>query len=374
MTDQFKDFKKIPIQDLFGPHELKPFGVPIYAPLIANRIWMVMTTAVSPTVSPSELDLFSNYTKEELDRLRNDAKTYFLFSQLWEGHSYKNYNFYELITTSAQRHNIPAEKIFLLTSNLLEEAHYEHSDFKIHVIVFNYFAGQVMQYLKSAFTIDQTVENIKNGTHTFLSLNRRKKPLRNYTVYKLFENKIDALMSYNLLTHLDFDFDNATLRALCDSAPRTLDQENFEMNWACEPAEAANPIQLFKNTAASLVSETLFDTWDNTSIFYSEKTFKPMIYNHPVMIFGQQGLNTSLDMVGFKQYDKHFDLSFESITDPKARIDAQVAQLLTLNNLTVQQRIDWVLQDVDTIQHNQQALIDQTYNRKKLAKFISAIK
>ena len=62
MTDQFKDFKKIPFQDLFGPHELKPFGVPIYAPLIADKVWMVMTTAVSPTVSPSELDLFSNYT------------------------------------------------------------------------------------------------------------------------------------------------------------------------------------------------------------------------------------------------------------------------------------------------------------------------
>lgn len=373
MISAFKDFKKIPIQDLFGPHELKPFGVPIYASLIADRTWMVMTTAVSPEVSPSELDLFSNYTEEELDKLRTHPKTYFLFSQLWEGHSYKNYNFYELIVISAQRHCIPAEKIFLLTSNLLEESHYDESNFKIHVIVFNYFAGQVMKYLKSAFTIDQTVENIKNGTHTFLSLNRRKKPLRNYTVYKLYENKIDALMSYNLLTTLDFDFINPTLEALCQSAPHVLDQENFDLNWACEPAEAANPIQLFKNTAASLVSETLFDTWGGTSIFYSEKTFKPMIYNHPVMIFGQQGLNISLDMVGFKPYSKHFDLSFESIEDPKTRIDAQVAQLLTLNNLTVDQRIDWVLQDIETIQHNQQALIAQDYNRAKLAKFISLV-
>jgi hypothetical protein len=180
-------------------------------------------------------------------------------------------------------------------------------------------------------------------------------------------------MSYNLLTTLDFDFINPTLEALCQSAPRVLDQEDFDLNWACEPAEAANPVQLFQNTAASLVSETLFDTWGGTSIFYSEKTFKPMIYNHPVMIFGQQGLNTSLDMTGFKPYSKHFDLSFETIEDPKSRIDAQVAQLLTLNNLTVDQKIDWVLQDIETIQHNQQALVAQEYNRAKLAKFISLV-
>lgn len=374
MSNPFKGFSKLPIQDVFGVNELKPFGVPIFKHLILNKNWMCMTTNFVPTQAPEYLDLFSNYTEAELVQLRTDPNTRFLFSLLWEGFSYKNYDFHELIAVSAIKHDIPAEKLFFISSNLLDEDNHKDKPFKITVVSFNYFAGQVMQYLKSAYSIDQTVKNIETATNTFLSLNRRKKPFRNYTVYKLFESNIDALMSFDLLTLEDFDFSNDILELLCKSSPRTLDQNDFGLNWACEPPEAANPKELFKNTAASLVSETLFETWDSTSMFYSEKTFKPMIYNHPVMIFGQQGLNTCLDTVGFKHYAKHFDLTFESIADPKSRIDAQISQLLTFKNLTTQQTIDWVLQDTDTIQHNQQALVDQTYNRGKLAKLIDAVK
>jgi len=370
MLPTFQGFKKLPIQDVFGPNEVKPFGVPIFASLIANKNWFVMTTDRAPTQPPNELDLFSNYSSYEVEQLCNDPNSYFMFSLLWEGFSYQTYDFHELIAQSAIRHGVPAEKVFYVSSNLRDEENFASREFKMHVVSFNYFASQVTKYANSMFTIDQTVNNIRNGTHTFLSLNRRKRPLRNYTVYKLFESGMDVLLSCDKLTQDDFDFNGTVLDQLCSASPKTIDQTDFTTNWACEPPEAANPVDLFRNTAVSLVSETLFDTWNNTSLFHSEKTFKPMLYNHPVMIFGQQGLNTYLEQVGFKSYSNYFDLKFEDVADPKTRINLQVVLLQEIDALSLEQKIEWFLQDRETIEYNRQALLAQDYNRIKLARLL----
>jgi hypothetical protein len=78
------------------------------------------------------------------------------------------------------------------------------------------------------------------------------------------------------------------------------------------------------------------------------------------MIFGQPGLNTSLELVGFKQYNNYFDLSFDTIEDHVTRVNTQIEQLEILNDklacMTGNQKVEWVFQDRDTLEYNKEAL------------------
>lgn len=401
MTSSAGKFRRIPLWEAFGSQDMHVFGgVNIFDSLVNKKEWLVLTLAdpyflyKQPENDPKVMDIFSEFTAAELSRLQLNPNTFFMFNYMWEGSSYEDYNYFELLTVSALRKGIPLEKIFFVSSNLKDEIvynlwqrqHYPRD--RINVVVFNYFAEYMGRHLYEGVTIDQTVAGMKEDQKFFLSLNRRVRPYRAYTVYKLFASQIkkNTMMSYDRMTYVDvaaIDFryktvDPKIFEELVASAPSVLDFHDFSKNWACEPCEAARPVHLFENSLISLVSETLFETNGKSSLFYSEKTFKPILYNHPIMIFGQPGLNTTLTDVGFKCYDKYFDLSFDLIEDHVGRLDAQVKQLEILNDklesMSVNQRIEWLLQDRKTLEYNKEALRAQVFNKKKLNEFIELVK
>jgi len=406
MLESSEKFQRQTLQQAFGYlYGCDIFGVNVFETMMTGKEWIIFTL-IAPYFnfkdlknSPKELELFANLTSEELYRLQHNPNTMFMFNYSWEGTSYLEYNFWEMLTCSALRHNIPLEKIFFTSSNLKDEEQYDiwqkenMPDHRINVITFEYFSNytaQQLEYLKY-YTIDRAINNIKENHKLFLSMNRRMRTFRVYTVYKIFESKIfeNTMISYDQLNlhHLTRAHQHIilsknvnvdTYKRLIDSSPAVLDFSNFDDNWACTPTEAAMPVHLFEKSIISLVGETLFDTYNNTSLFYSEKTFKPMIYYHPVMIFGQPGLNTSLEQVGFKNYSNYFDLSFDSIENHATRIDAQILQLELLNDklscMSSNQRADWAMQDRATLEHNKEALLAQEFNKKKLQKLIDIVK
>jgi hypothetical protein len=401
MTSSAGKFKRIPLWEAFGSQDMHVFGgFNLFESLINKKEWFVLTLTdpyflyKRPENDPKSMDIFSEFTDEELNRLCLNPNTFFMFNYMWEGSSYKDYNYFELLTVSALRKGIPLEKIFFVSSNLKDELVYNlwqkqyYPQDRINVISFNYFAEYMGRHLYEGVTIDQTVANIKEDQKFFLSLNRRVRPYRAYTVYKLFASQIkkNTMMSYDRVSFDDVrqfadirkSIDPKVFQELIDSAPSVLDFHDFNINWACEPCEAARPVGLFEKSLISLVSETLFDTAKGSSLFYSEKTFKPILYNHPIMIFGQPGLNTTLSDVGFKCYNKHFDLSFDLIEDHVTRVDSQVKQLETLHDnleaMSVNRKIEWVLQDRETMEYNKEALRAQDFNRKKLQVFIDIVK
>jgi hypothetical protein len=397
-----KKFERQTLQDMLGRGQTIFFGTNVYESLFQNKKWIVLILTTpyfhfnSLDNAPSMVDIFAELNADELNQLRNDPKTMFVFNYMWEGTSHLYYNFWEMITCSALRHNIPFQKIFFVSSNIKEEEQYDawqkqHMPYyRINVISFNFFADFITMdttYLEY-YDIDQAVESIKRNQKLFLSLNRRLRTYRVYTIYKIFQSKIleNTMISYDRLhpqylqklIHKGADINLDTYQQLVDSSPSVLDFSNFKQNWAGEPPEAAMPNKLFEKSLVSLVSETLFDTYNGTSLFYSEKSFKPMIFYHPVMIFGQPGLNTSLELVGFKQYNNYFDLSFDTIEDHVTRVNTQIEQLEILNDklacMTGNQKVEWVFQDRDTLEYNKEALRAQEYNNKKLQKFIEIVK
>jgi hypothetical protein len=386
------------IQNVFTHNgSARPYGISIYSDLMCKIEWLILKLKIpyyssqDPKNSPENIDILSNFTYDEIARLRKSTNTLFAFNYLMEGNSYKWYNFYQMLTLSGIKHQIPPEKIFFLSSNILEEQAYanwqkiNYPNYKINVVSFNYFANIVQNFSDTPVTIDQTVSKIKENTKHFLSLNRRKHPMRVYTCYKIWKSSIyyDTLISYDkiLPTDIRYGYDHELkflLEKFMDSSPSVLDFSDFDKNWAFEPAGASNPIGLFERSLISLVSETLTDSEDGTSLFYSEKTFKAMLNNHPIMIFGQTGINLTLEKIGFKNYKNYFDLEFDKINNTYSRIDMQINQLEQINDqlcsMSVSQKIDWFLQDRETLEYNKNALKSQDYSRKKLEIFIDIVK
>jgi len=400
MTSSAGKFRRQTLPNAFGSFTVNAYGINIFDSLLNNKEWIVLVLDLpyfqvnAKENDPKEMDIFSEMDSDELYKLQFSSNTFFMLNYTWEGSGHVQYNFWELLTCSALRHNIPLEKIFFISSNLRDEEQYNiwqsihYPNNRINVVCFNYFAEYVNQKLNYNISIDTTVKNIKEDQKFFLSLNRRKRSFRIYTIYKIFESNFykNTAISYDKLIpshpqeHPEIyqNINPDTYRRLMESSPAVLDFADFEQNWACEPKDAIMPASLFDKSLISLVSETLFETNGSTELFYSEKTFKPMLFNHPIMIFGQPGLNTYLETVGFKNYSCYFDLSFDNIENHVARINAQIAQLEVLNDrlsrMNISQKIEWFLQGRETLEYNKEALRAQDFNKKKLQKFIDIVK
>jgi hypothetical protein len=347
-----------------------------------------------------KFNIFGEMDEVEKEKLKKDPFHYWIFDASTEGDSSISVNWFKHITDSAIYHDIPFNKIIFVSGNILEKLAYDqwikknNIKEKFYILSIAYWLLLYSNKSKSAynFSIDDTVNNIrKNNKRYFLSLNRRLRPFRMITSFLLKNSKVfnkglisaDSLKENNIKDAISFwrkysddEIDDTFFNDYLNTLPWILDRkfnviEDFE---GPNNIILTNPSHLYEQSIFSIVSETHHQDWLNTSLFYSEKTVKPMTYNHPVLIFGQPNMNTYLTHIGFNTYDKYFDLNFDNIKNPLTRLKTQISQLEKicdlLDSYNVEQKIEWVLQDKDTLLHNKEQLNLQTFNISQLEKFI----
>jgi len=203
------------------------------------------------------------------------------------------------------------------------------------------------------------------------------------SIYKIFTSTIfkNTLISYDKLnknivvdslTKLDIEFDLDLVEQLVDSSPSILDTDQFDT-----ALEYTFPDNIINNGLINLASETLCDTYNNTSLFYTEKTFKPIVYNCPVYILGQQNHNTLLEKCYYKNYNVYFEFVADSIVSHGQRIQQQIKYLENLNEqlctMTVNQKIEWYLQGKDTLLYNKKVLKEQRYNKEQAQRLLACL-
>lgn len=343
-------------------------------------------------------DIFSLFDATELEKIRKDSNAYFFFEYFMEGTSYKWLNYYEAIERSAIKYAIPFNKIIYASSNLREHESYNEwcsksnssNAARFKILILNFWDGVFENQMDKNISIDQTVERLKKGHNKyFLCLNRRKRPFRLYSIFRLHQSNIfnkgaiscDKIklsdfenLNWHLNNYFKVNLDLKEWFKFCKTTPLVLDSANFQTNWA-----DTMPDNLFGDTLFSAVNETLIEEgWDpGPSLFYSEKTFKPMMYNHPILIFGQAGANARLKQLGYNTYEKYFDLSFDNDINPINRINGAIASMEkvcnTLDTLTLDSKIEWLLQDRETIEHNKQVLKSQTFNIRQVTDFFKVL-
>jgi len=96
--------------------------------------------------------------------------------------------------------------------------------------------------------------------------------------------------------------------------PLTLPNDRFEHNdWSFGEPE------YYTGSFASMVNETYIDqNWDP---FFTEKTFKPLAYRQPFLIFSSAGALSALRDLGFETFGEVFDESYDEIESPQQRFE-----------------------------------------------------
>jgi hypothetical protein len=282
----------------------------------------------------------------------------------------------------------------MITSNLVAEqavqdlAVVQGWSGSFRVFSFPYF--QVCDWALSSAQSLATVQELHTQHHTdkiFSSLSRRNRPDRTWAQFQLSVSDIGALglISHNKLpksdpahwlAQQDYPCDHHTVQQFTqwlDTLPLVVDQQNFAVNWALSGGYE----HIHHSTCFQIVNETLTSDYAGSSMFYSEKTFRPIRCFQPFVIFGQPGANHYLKHLGYRLYDAWFDLSWDFIQDPvdrhRAMISAITPLVKWLAESTPAVRHQWRFQHADILQHNADVMRKSENIKNKLSEFLTQL-
>ena len=334
---------------------------------------------------------------QDLDSLRNNPNTYFVFDASTEGFSPFDNFFFDNLYYSCRINNVDPQKIIFVSANMLDEENIKtfNKNNKIQrsikVFCFLSFRKAMQDLIQiefgSKFDHNAALAHFKNRTKkefdgkyglSLSRVNREQRTLANYLLYEkdlypkfsVSQNKINSNEQYSL--QKKFDLSENTFSSWCKTLPLTIDSEDFSINHALRLNSHLHTQTLFQ-----IVNETHVDSFKGASLFYSEKTFRSIAHMQPFLIFGQPGCNSRLEDFGFKLYRDLFDYSFDSIQDTKKRYEAILDTLQdavdTLDKMTREKQIKWRFRQKEILKHNYRLLMDTNLERKKFRRLIKSL-
>jgi hypothetical protein len=343
-------------------------------------------------------DIFKYIDKEQLSQIqKKDA--YFIFDASAEGfcpikvdagRPISGYPFFDMLYYNCKTYNIDPSMIIYISSNLKDEENIKkythiHNVDAIHVFSFIMFEKMIDVQDKSADS--QCEKSIKrcNDSHNdklFSSLSRVNRPYRSLATFMLCQEDISskALISHNRLKSFDpkvasaLDvYSSKQITKWKKSLPLVVDRNDFNKNWA----GAVSYQHIHDQTIFQIVNETMVHDYYKCSLFYSEKTFRPIAQFQPFVIYGQPGINCYLKEIGYKTYDEWFDLSFDEEEDPVIRYKKLLmsvkAAVSKLENMNKQEKIEWRFKNVALLKHNFNTMINSAYSKNKLVNFLETL-
>lgn len=331
-----------------------------------------------------DTDLFEFFQDTDISFLRDNRNAILTFDNTFEGYPDWDLAIARSLEFSCIKHSINPKKMFLFTGNLKEINHNTlinivpifllHLSFKYGKINFN-----TINLEKSKTLCKENYSNIG------LSLSRRNRPHRVYAHYMLTNSEIfhNFIMSQDRLEE-NVMYPNPNILQKMESKqedfvnfskilPILADGDNFNINSPFEPL-----IDLHSKTAFSIVNETHIDTFDNRSIFFSEKFLKPIINFQPFVIYGQPYINKNLSILGFKTYESYFNLDFDDEIDDIYRYKKLLTSITDtvkyLNSLDRNQQIEWRFKELEILQFNYDNFLSLNSCKTQLEKFLYTVR
>jgi len=101
---------------------------------------------------------------------------------------------------------------------------------------------------------------------------------------------------------------------------------------------------LNSGTLFNLVSET---SHEGDNIFYTEKTFKPLLLGQPFMILGNTNQNINLSKYGFLLYDKIIDYSFDEKYILELKVSGIIDNIIKFKNIDLNHIYQTLRDDIE---------------------------
>jgi hypothetical protein len=113
----------------------------------------------------------------------------------------------------------------------------------------------------------------------------------------------------------------------------------------------------------TIVVETNSYDHEDTELFYTDKTFQPILLGSPIIIAGRKGINKRIIEAGLTPYDDYFDLSFDDEPDDITRINSLLDEVIKVRSLlinsTPEQAVEWYKKGRHVLEENKKFLLGE---------------
>jgi hypothetical protein len=287
--------------------------------------------------------------------------------------------------------NIDPSNVIIVSGAYFKEYYKVYPTSKIRFAACEYLVAQ--QFAKNAHTYPKVTDigyvsdlvresdlnSSKYRQKRFLCFNRTLKPHRFVMAYYALKYGIleDNIFSFiNDLGHsTEFIFQSIKKLAGVDTdimslaltiknmLPYELDTQSTQNKHGFNIEN--NKKEFYLETYVHLTTETCFET---TDIFFSEKTWRPMLNLQPFIYLGNPGAIRKLQDLGFKTFHPFIDESYDDETTPSKRIQLVRDEILKLHNMPIAELHDWYYSITDILIHNQKHFLNYFTDLDPLAR------
>jgi hypothetical protein len=240
------------------------------------------------------------------------------------------------------------------------------------------------------------LKEIRDGQHAvmtqkprpykFIALNRRCHAHRFAVFTKLYPYKDQGLLSFAKAGHQELDLAPSFNYYINQKSKFKQDFPSIYNEWTTQDLDSVIPLELNKDLDPydhfSLTTNPIND--EHTlkfyqsylhivietsvhSVFFSEKTFKPVKYFQPFILIGGSGSLKKLKELGYKTFEKYIDEGYDDIDNNQERIAYAVNSAV---NFMTQDNLPSIINDMfQILKHNHETLISNS--RNTLEKLVS---
>jgi hypothetical protein len=310
---------------------------------------------------------FKNIDSDIINDIQNDNCKLILVQDVEGLSGMKNSQFeyeyeFKIVEKWCEMVNIPYQNVYYISGNLKSGIISKEQNLSINVIPIT-----VQEAWNNVFNFDKNVVEFKpnNEKYLFLNYSRRPRLHRTFFTLNLLKEKLDecGLWSFNFLEQeanrnelLSLDY---TLEPYIDflekNSPFLIDEDNSGDNITTHV-----PINDYETTFITVVGETLYD---ESVLFISEKTWKPIIVGTPFIILGNPHTLEYLKKEGFKTFDKWIDESYDLEIDLSNRVQMIINEIKKLKSKSLEELIEIRKEMKPICEFNKKLMRERTSNK-----------
>lgn len=103
----------------------------------------------------------------------------------------------------------------------------------------------------------------------------------------------------------------------------------------------------------NIVTESFFNEKPSKTIFFSEKTFKPIQCLQPFIFIGQQHGLKALQKMGYKTFSSYdIDESYDDIEHPTLRLNAAIKEIEKICSMPTEDLSELLIEMYPVLEHN----------------------
>lgn len=195
---------------------------------------------------------------------------------------------------------------------------------------------------------------------------------RRYVLQSLINNgfKEQGYLAYKCIErcHTNERYDSINLKLIQDAAA-SIDHLLPIQGWDSSAGYRGITADVFSDAYFSIVTETFFEG----PIYFSEKIFNSMLFNHMFVYLGPPHSLAYLRSLGFKTWNHVIDEGYDLIDDPAERLFALTLALGTFLSNPIEEIQRIYLENIELINHNRNLVLSTEINDTIVSAMRSAI-